>query len=47
MMKDAASAGVKKIVGGKGMLLWQGAEAFRLFTGHDMPVEEVKKRYFE
>ena len=46
MMKDAADAGVKKIVGGKGMLLWQGAEAFRLFTGHEMPVEEVKKRYF-
>ena len=47
MMKDAASAGVKKIVGGKGMLLWQGAEAFCLFTGHDMPVEEVKKRIVE
>lgn len=46
MMKDAATAGVTKIVGGKGMLLWQGAEAFRLFTGHEMPVEEVKKRYF-
>ena len=43
MMKDASASGVKKVVGGKGMLLWQGAEAFRLFTGHEMPVEEVKR----
>lgn len=46
MMRDAKANGVKKIVGGKGMLLWQGAEAFRLFTGHEMPVEEVKKKVF-
>lgn len=43
MMKDAKNAGVRKVVGGKGMLLWQGEEAFRLFTGQQMPVEEVKK----
>lgn len=43
MMKDASASGVKKVVGGKGMLLWQGAEAFRMFTGHEMPVEEVKR----
>lgn len=42
MMKDAHKAGVRKVVGGKGMLLWQGEEAFRLFTGEQMPVEEVK-----
>lgn len=47
MMKDAKKAGVRKVVGGKGMLLWQGEEAFRLFTGEQMPVEEVKKRFFE
>ena len=46
MMKDAKAAGVKKIVGGKGMLLWQGVEAFKLYTGQDMPVEEVKKLFF-
>jgi shikimate dehydrogenase len=46
LMKDAISVGVKKVVGGKGMLLWQGAEAFRLFTGHEMPVEEVEKKVF-
>ena len=28
------------------MLLWQGAAAFRLFTGMEMPVEEVKKEFF-
>lgn len=33
-------------VGGKGMLLWQGVAAFKLFTGRDMPVDEVKERYF-
>ena len=29
------------------MLLWQGAEAFRLFTGKDMPAKEVMERYFQ
>lgn len=28
------------------MLLYQGAEAFRLWTGQDMPVEIVKDKYF-
>ena len=28
------------------MLLYQGAEAFKLFTGKDMPMEEIKKKYF-
>lgn len=28
------------------MLLWQGAEAFRLYTGQEMPVKEVQERYF-
>lgn len=43
MMKDAKEAGAKKIIGGKGMLLWQGAEAFKLFTGLEMPVEEYRR----
>jgi len=47
MMKDAKAAGVSKVVEGKGMLLWQGEEAFRLFTGEQMPMEEVKKKFFE
>lgn len=28
------------------MLLFQGAEAFRLWTGQEMPVQEIKKLYF-
>lgn len=46
MMADAKAAGVKQIVGGKGMLLWQGVEAFRLYTGQEMPVAEVKAMFF-
>ena len=45
MIKLAKAAGCKAF-GGKGMLLWQGVAAYKLFTGHDMPVEEVKARYF-
>ena len=33
-------------VPGSGMLLWQGVAAFKLFTGKDMPVEEVKEKFF-
>ena len=36
-----------KVIGGLGMLLWQGAEAFRLFTGKEMPVKEVYEKYFQ
>lgn len=28
------------------MLLYQGAEAFKLWTGKEMPVEEIKAKYF-
>jgi len=45
LLKDAKEAGCK-CIGGKGMLLWQGVSAFKLFTGMDMPVGEVKARYF-
>ena len=34
------------VMNGLGMLLYQGAEAFRLWTGCEMPVEEVKKAAF-
>lgn len=46
LLKDAEAAG-SKIVGGLGMLLYQGAEAFKLYTGLEMPVEEVKELYFK
>lgn len=42
LLKDAKEAGCT-CVGGKGMLVWQGASAFQLYTGEDMPVEEVKE----
>ena len=42
LLKDAKAAGCT-CVGGKGMLVWQGASAFRLYTGMEMPVEEVKE----
>ncbi len=45
LLLDAEAAG-SKTVGGLGMLLWQGAEAYKLFTGKDMPVSEVKDLYF-
>ena len=46
LLIDAKMAGVKSTVGGKGMLLWQGVEAFKLYTGMEMPVQEVKELYF-
>ena len=42
LLKDAKAAGCT-CVGGKGMLVWQGASAFKLYTGEEMPVEEVKE----
>jgi len=45
LLREAKEAGCR-CVGGKGMLLWQGVSAFKLFTGMDMPVEEVKALYF-
>ena len=45
LLKDAAAKGCKTM-NGKFMLLYQGAAAFKLWTGQDMPVEIVKERYF-
>ena len=45
LLAMARSAGCR-ICPGLGMLLWQGAEAFRLWTGHEMPVEEIRKLLF-
>lgn len=44
LMSDALANGCKKenVVGGKGMLLWQGAGAFKLYTGLEMPAQELK-----
>lgn len=40
LIEQAEAAGCTAI-GGIGMLLWQGVAAFKLFTGKDMPAQEV------
>ncbi len=42
LLREAKEAGCKT-VGGKGMLLWQGAAAYKLYTGLEMPTEEYQK----
>jgi shikimate dehydrogenase len=45
LLREAKEAGCT-CIGGKGMLLWQGVSAFKLFTGQDLPAEEVKEKFF-
>lgn len=45
MLRQAKEAGCV-CISGKGMLLWQGVAAFKLFTGKDMPVQEVKEKFY-
>lgn len=46
LMTLAAETGCRTF-NGLYMLLFQGAEAFRLWTGHDMPLEHIKETYFQ
>ena len=46
MIQEAKAAGCKAAAGGIGMLLWQGVAAFKLFTGKDMPAQEVLEKFF-
>ena len=46
LIRKAKEAGCRAAVGGIGMLLWQGAEAFKLFTGREMPADEVMEKFF-
>ena len=46
LVKKVKEAGCRAAIGGIGMLLWQGAAAFELFTGKEMPVDEVKEKFF-
>ena len=46
MIQEAKAAGCAAAVGGIGMLLWQGVAAFKLFTGKDMPAQEVLEKFF-
>lgn len=45
LLREAKEAGCI-CISGEGMLLWQGVAAFRLYTGQEMPVQEVKERFF-
>lgn len=45
LMKLAKEAGCQTF-NGLYMLLYQGAEAFKIWTGHDMPVDIIKAKYF-
>ena len=42
MLKMAQEAGCKTM-NGSGMMLYQGAAAFKLWTGHDMPIDYIKE----
>ena len=44
-LREAREAGCRTF-NGMYMLLYQGAEAFRLWTGQDMPVDKIKEKYF-
>ena len=46
LLRQAKEAGCKTF-NGMYMLLYQGAEAFRLWTGQEMPVEHIKQMYFK
>ena len=45
LIRKAREAGCRAAVGGIGMLLWQGAAAFELFTGQEMPAQEVLEKF--
>lgn len=45
LMHEAAQIGCK-IFNGMYMLLYQGAASFELWTGKEMPIEEIRKKFF-
>ncbi|MFP3154578.1 shikimate dehydrogenase [Lachnospiraceae bacterium ZAX-1] len=45
LLKQAKSIGCPNF-NGLSMLLYQGAEAFRLWTGQDMPTKAIKEKFF-
>jgi shikimate dehydrogenase len=46
LLKMAEAAGCRTI-NGFGMMIWQGAMAFKIWTGEDMPVDLVKQKFLE
>ncbi|KRK98829.1 shikimate 5-dehydrogenase [Secundilactobacillus odoratitofui DSM 19909 = JCM 15043] len=47
LMKVAQRGGVTHVFNGLGMMLEQGAAAFKLWTGEDMPVDYIREVLFE
>ncbi len=45
LLKDAKAVGCK-VMNGKYMLLYQGAAAFKIWTGQDMPIDLIKEKCF-
>ena len=45
LLREAEAQGCRSL-NGLQMLLYQGAAAFHIWTGRDMPVEEVHRKYF-
>ena len=46
LLREAEGQGCRTL-NGMLMLLYQGAAAFHIWTGQDMPVEAVRRKYFE
>ena len=46
LLNDAAECGCT-YMNGKYMLLYQGARSFKLWTDSDMPINDVKRKYFD
>ena len=46
LIRKAKEKGCRAAVPGIGMLLWQGAAASELFTGQEMPAQEVMEKFF-
>lgn len=42
LLETARKVGCQKAINGEGMMLFQGAAAFKLWTGQDMPIEHIK-----
>ena len=47
LMEVAKDAGVKNVYNGLGMMIEQGAAAFKLWTGQDMPIDLVEQAMAE
>ncbi|WP_122641924.1 shikimate dehydrogenase [Luxibacter massiliensis] len=47
LLREAMEKGCKTVLGGIGMLLRQGEAAFNIFTGEDMPAQEVYEKFFQ